>query len=79
MADEFERASELEAWQREQALKRQRERAGFAEQAEWERRSAKWCAEDGCGARIPDERRKSLPGVQRCVECQGKRERAART
>jgi len=28
--------------------------------------SAKFC---GCGAPIPAKRRKSLPGVQECVEC----------
>lgn len=32
--------------------------------------SAKWCAGPGCGQRIPDARRKAVPGVQFCVECQ---------
>ncbi|HEU0283264.1 MAG TPA: TraR/DksA C4-type zinc finger protein [Gallionella sp.] len=35
-----------------------------------ERPSAKWCAAPGCGDRIPDARRKAVPGVQFCVECQ---------
>ena|GEM_PF-698450 len=30
--------------------------------------SAKWC--DGCGLRVPDARRKAVPGVRLCVDCQ---------
>ena len=78
MADDIDRASDLEAWSREKALREQQERAGFAEKAEWERRSAKWCVEPVCGERIPDERRRMLPGVQRCVTCQETRERRTR-
>jgi phage/conjugal plasmid C-4 type zinc finger TraR family protein len=78
MADDIDRASELEAWSRENALKQQRERAGFAEPADWERRSAKWCIETDCGERIPDSRRKALPGVKRCVTCQETKERRTR-
>lgn len=78
MPDEIDRASDREAWFRERALKAQQERAGFAESADWERRSAKWCVEPPCGERIPDERRKSLPGVQRCVACQERQEKGSR-
>jgi phage/conjugal plasmid C-4 type zinc finger TraR family protein len=35
---------------------------------DWEHLSLKWCA--GCGQRIPDERRKAVPGAQLCVRCQ---------
>jgi phage/conjugal plasmid C-4 type zinc finger TraR family protein len=42
------------------------------------RESAKWCAGVGCGERIPDERRKAVPGVQLCVECQELNERKTR-
>ena len=35
-----------------------------------DRKSAKWCEGDGCGERIPEARRKAIPGVQLCVECQ---------
>jgi phage/conjugal plasmid C-4 type zinc finger TraR family protein len=35
-----------------------------------ERPSAKWCVGHGCGERIPEARRKALPGVQLCVDCQ---------
>ena len=36
------------------------------------RLSAMWC---GCGVRIPDARRKAVPGVQFCIECQELEER----
>lgn len=75
MPDELDRVSELETWHRDLALRQQRERAGFAEQADWERRSAKWCSGAGCGDRIPDERRRALPGVKLCVACQELKER----
>lgn len=32
--------------------------------------SAKWCKGPGCGQRIPEDRRKAVPGVQLCIECQ---------
>ena len=78
MADDIDRASGLEAWFRERALNAQRERAGFAEAADWNQLSAKWCVESDCGERIPDARRKALPGVQRCVTCQELEEKGAR-
>lgn len=39
------------------------------------RPSAKWCEGAGCGERIPEARRKAVPGVQFCVECQEFEER----
>ena len=77
MADDIDRASELEEWSRAKDLREQLQRAGFAEAADWKRRSAKWCVEPGCGEHIPDGRRKALPGVQRCVACQETKERKA--
>ncbi|MDB5802282.1 MAG: transcriptional regulator, TraR/DksA family [Rhodocyclales bacterium] len=68
MTDVFDRASELEEVQRADALAAQRFKAGLGDAACWRELSAASCA--GCGARIPDERRKLLPGVQLCVECQ---------
>jgi phage/conjugal plasmid C-4 type zinc finger TraR family protein len=38
--------------------------------------SAEWC--EDCGAEIPEARRKAVPGVQLCVDCQGEIERQAR-
>ena len=58
------------------------DRAQEIELEEWERRqkdallpaptreSAKWCAAPGCGRRIPEARRRAVPGVQLCIECQ---------
>ena len=35
--------------------------------------SLRHCEE--CGAAIPEGRREAVPGVRRCVECQGERDR----
>jgi phage/conjugal plasmid C-4 type zinc finger TraR family protein len=32
--------------------------------------SAKWCEGEACGVRIPDKRRRAVPGVRLCVDCQ---------
>ena len=37
---------------------------------DWRKLSEKWCKGAGCGERIPDERRRLVPGVEFCVECQ---------
>lgn len=39
--------------------------------------SEKWCVE--CGEDIPEKRRTALPGVKTCVQCQAKRDGAARS
>ena len=31
--------------------------------------SAKWCEAAGCGERIPEARRKAVPGVKTCIAC----------
>lgn len=64
MTDIFDRATELEEQQREDALaearyQRERERA---------RPSADEC--QVCGARIPKKRQQAVPGVQTCIHCQ---------
>lgn len=64
--DVFDRAAEREEQLREDALAAQRRRAGFAGKT-W-RDSAEECRE--CGAGIPMRRRRAVPGVQTCVECQ---------
>jgi phage/conjugal plasmid C-4 type zinc finger TraR family protein len=46
-----------------------------ASSEDWDALSAKWCNDARCGQRIPDARRKAIPGVQRCVECQAEQER----
>ena len=76
--DVFDRASELEQWQRDIALAEQSARAPRAEAGEWRSASAIWCEGDACGERIPDERRRVYPGVQFCVECQMRKEQQER-
>lgn len=45
----------------------QKARAGMAPPDAWRTESATHCGE--CGTRIPDERRKAVPGCQVCAEC----------
>lgn len=72
MTDVFDRASELEALQRRDALERQERRAGLKGKTAAD--SLTHCGI--CEERIPDARREALPGVQTCVHCQEELERA---
>lgn len=63
MSDLFDRAQEREEEMRADALAEQARRAD----GQTARVSATYCA---CGEPIPEARRKYLPGVQTCVECQ---------
>lgn len=36
--------------------------------------SAKYCTDASCGDEIPEARRKAVPGVLYCTECQQRRE-----
>lgn len=74
MTDLFDRAAAREDEMREDALRRQARRAGLAGKS-W-RDSADECKV--CGCRIPMARRRAVPGVQTCVECQRDLERAVR-
>jgi phage/conjugal plasmid C-4 type zinc finger TraR family protein len=79
MSDIYDQATEHEEQARALALQRQALKAPL--KGDWRELSAKWCGELVCGQRIPDERRKAVPGVKVCVECQTlieKKERAAR-
>ncbi len=69
MTDIYDQATEAEEQYRAQALAEQAARAQ-APVGDWRELSAKWCEGAGCGARIPDERRRAVPGVRFCVECQ---------
>lgn len=71
--DVFDRATEREEQLREAALKAQERRAGLTGKT-W-RDSAEECRV--CGAGIPLKRRRAVPGVQTCVDCQTDLERAA--
>lgn len=70
MTDIFDRAAELEQQQRDAALKRQRDKAQLGETRDWRKISAKRCVVAACGERIPAARRKALPGVRHCTNCQ---------
>lgn len=76
--DIFDRATELEERQREQALQRQAERLPAVDPRRWKTLSAKWCEAPACGERIPDARRRAMPGVRLCVDCQDRMERVTK-
>lgn len=61
MTDEIDRAQAHEEELRADAL------AAHARKMEVTRPSARMCE---CGALIPAARRKAVPGVQTCIECQ---------
>ena len=71
-----DRAQELEQQQRDDAIAAAR---GAPVQGKWQNLSAKWCEAGACGARIPDERRRAIPGVKFCVECQTRWEQEKRS
>lgn len=75
MTDIYDRASELEQRQRDQALQQQLEKSHLGDPGDWRKISAKWCTTNACGERIPDERRKAVPGVQLCIACQSQLEK----
>jgi phage/conjugal plasmid C-4 type zinc finger TraR family protein len=72
MTDIFDRATEIEEQQREDALQAQARRAGLDGKTVAD--SATHCG--ACGYLIPIARRRAVPGVQTCVTCQGDLERA---
>lgn len=66
MTDVFERASEIEQALRDDALDEQAHRAGLRGKTFTD--SAVLCRV--CDEKIPLARRRALPGVQTCIECQ---------
>ncbi len=76
MSDIFDRASEVEDRFREDALAAQARKAPL--RGDWKMLSAKWCEGPHCGDRIPDERRRAIPGVRLCAECQTEKEKRER-
>ncbi len=74
--DIFDHATEAEELFRAQALEAQAKKAPKA--GDWDRLSAKWCKGARCGARIPDERRRAIPGIDLCAECQEEKEQRER-
>jgi len=69
--DVYDRATEREEQQRDEALQAQARRGGLTGKTLHD--SALECRV--CEERIPLARRRALPGVQTCVECQGDLER----
>jgi phage/conjugal plasmid C-4 type zinc finger TraR family protein len=72
LTDIYDRATETEEQQRQQAIMRQAQRAGLAGKSLSD--SASECAI--CDDTIPLLRRQAVPGVQTCVACQCELERA---
>jgi phage/conjugal plasmid C-4 type zinc finger TraR family protein len=77
VTDIFDQATDAEEQERARALAAQAAKTQVPAD-KWHLYSAVWCEGPGCGERIPDERRRAVPGVKLCVECQGMAERAAR-
>lgn len=71
MTDVFDNASELEEQDRQRALAEQSRRAGLTGKTVAD--SAEFC--EDCGDDIPLNRRKAVPGCQRCIACQTRKER----
>lgn len=68
--DPCDRATEIETWSREDAIRRARRVAhSMTGQSE------EFCLD--CGAEIPEARRRAIPGCKRCVDCQSMREASA--
>lgn len=72
MTDMFDRATEREEQQRDDALQAQARRAGLAGKTVAD--SATHCRV--CESLIPVARRRAVPGVQTCVVCQADIEKA---
>lgn len=72
MTDIYDRATERELQQRQEAIDQQARRAGLTGKTVAD--SATACAI--CDEPIPPKRRQAVPGVQTCVDCQAELERA---
>ncbi|MHC5351673.1 TraR/DksA C4-type zinc finger protein [Metapseudomonas furukawaii] len=66
MVDLVEMANELVELRLSEALERQRQQGSLPMV------SAEFC--EDCDEPIPEPRRVAVPGVQTCIECQGRRE-----
>lgn len=80
MSDFVDRANEHAEMMLRNALEAQRLRGALAtghlaNQAEWHVLSAAECEGTHCGEPIPDDRRRLVPGVRLCVDCQARLEK----
>jgi phage/conjugal plasmid C-4 type zinc finger TraR family protein len=64
-------ASVLEALHNESSLA-----THLAQQEVLKGPSAEFCQVADCDMPIPEDRRQAIPGVQRCAQCQARRERS---
>ena len=80
MSDFVDRANEHAEMMLRQALEAQRLRGALATghlaaQGDWHVLSAAECEGTHCGEPIPDDRRRLVPGVRLCVDCQARLEK----
>ena len=80
MSDLVDRANDQADMLLRDALEAQRLRAAQAQGrmpllADWRVISAESCEGPHCGEPIPDERRRLVPGVRLCVDCQARLEK----
>lgn len=75
MSDEVDRAQQREEEFREDALQAQQRRAGLTGAGRYAV-SVRTCGV--CGEKIPINRRRAMPGVQTCIDCQQELERGLR-
>ena len=59
----------------EQRLKGALATGHLADRADWHTLSAAECEAPHCGEPIPNDRRRLVPGVQLCVDCQARLEK----
>lgn len=68
MADDLDRAKDLEIWQRDNALKAQALKAKEPPQ-DIDQDGNVWCID--CGDKVAPERLNAKPNAARCIDCQG--------
>lgn len=73
--DDADRAQEIEEAAREDGIAEVRRRV---QHGDWNVLSAKWCEAPACGERIPEARRRAIPGVRLCIECAHRTENRTR-
>lgn len=67
MTDQFDRAAEVEQLHRDAAIRRHKHQSAV---------SLLYC--EDCGEPIPEQRRRLIQGVTRCIDCQQAHERRQR-
>lgn len=80
MTDEVDRANDQADMLLRHALQKQRLKSaqatgGLSDPAQWRVLGAPECEGPHCGEPIPEQRRRLLPGVRLCVDCQARVEK----